>query len=64
MRGQCKNYWKDFLNNMNKQELYTLINNLTFKTDNYAIGFHLCGSLDVNKGIEKFNADWNNSVNK
>lgn len=39
---------------MNKQQLYNLINNLTFKTDNYAVGFHLCGSLEVNKGIEKF----------
>lgn len=39
---------------MNKQELYNLIYNLTFKTDNYAVGFHLCGGLEVKKGIERF----------
>ncbi len=42
--------------NMNKQELYDLIYNLTFKTEKYAVGFHLCGNLDVNNGIEKFKA--------
>ena len=39
---------------MDKKELLDLLNNLTFKTDNYAVGFHLCGNFDVNKGIETF----------
>ncbi len=39
---------------MNKTELYNLIKNLTFKTDNYAVGTHLCGSLDVARAIERF----------
>lgn len=38
------------MSNMNKQELYNLIYNLTFKTEKYAVGFHLCGNLDVNGG--------------
>ena len=42
---------------MNKQQLYNLIHNLTFKTDNYAIGIHTCGDFNLNHKIEKFKAD-------
>ena len=37
-----------------KAELLDLLNYLTFETDNYAIGVHLFGDLDVNKGIRSF----------
>lgn len=39
---------------MTKKELYDIIYNLTYKTDKYAVGGHLCGSLDVNGLISSF----------
>ena len=35
-------------------ELLDLINYLTYETDNYAVGAHLCGSTDVNGAIADF----------
>lgn len=37
-----------------KNELYNLMEYLTFRTDDYAIGAHLYGSLDVNGKIRDF----------
>ena len=39
---------------MTKTELYDIVYDLTYKTDKYAVGGHLCGSLDVNGLIERF----------
>ena len=39
---------------MTKKELYDIVYNLTYKTDKYAVGAHLCGNLDVNRQLELF----------
>lgn len=39
---------------MKKDELYNLIENLNLKTDKYAVGIHLYGSLKVDEAIELF----------
>ena len=39
---------------MTKAKLYDLLYYLTYATDQYAVGGHLCGSLDVNGLIDNF----------